>query len=68
MVRKSGVQSQVQLYQKLKNMLLDADLLNTQHYNVQINGKVCNILTFKPAVNQEPGASGRRYQGITLTG
>ena len=29
---------------------------------------ICNILTFDPAVNQETGASGRRYQGITLTG
>ena len=28
----------------------------------------CNILTFEPAVNQETGVSGRRYQGITLTG
>ena len=28
---------------------------------------VCKILTFDPAVNQETGASGRRYQGITLT-
>ena len=27
----------------------------------------CNILTFDPAVNQETGASGRRYQDITLT-
>ena len=29
---------------------------------------MCNILTFDPAVNLETGASGRRYQGITLTG
>ena len=27
----------------------------------------CNILTHDPAVNQETGASGRRYWGITLT-
>ena len=27
----------------------------------------CNILTFDPAVNQGTGASGRRYQGITMT-
>ena len=26
-----------------------------------------NILTFDPAINQGTGASGRRYQGITLT-
>ena len=30
-------------------------------------GIYCNILTFDAAVNQETGASGRRYQGITLT-
>ena len=27
----------------------------------------CNILTFDPAINRGTGASGRRYQGITLT-
>ena len=27
----------------------------------------CNILALDPAVNQETGASGRRYRGITLT-
>ena len=29
---------------------------------------ICNILSFNPAVNQETGASGQRYQGVTLTG
>ena len=29
--------------------------------------KKCYILTFDPAVNRETGASGRRYQDITLT-
>ena len=28
---------------------------------------MCNILTFDPAVNQETGASSRRYQSITLS-
>ena len=27
----------------------------------------CNILALDPAVNQETGASGLRYRGITLT-
>ena len=27
----------------------------------------CNILTFDPAINRETGASGQRYQDITLT-
>ena len=27
----------------------------------------CKILIFDPAVNRETGASGRRYQDITLT-
>ena len=31
------------------------------------NSSSCNILAFDPAVNRETGASGRRYQGITLT-
>ena len=40
MVRKTVVQSQVESYQKLKKMILDAALLNTQHYMVRIKGKV----------------------------
>ena len=34
------VQSQVESYQKLKKMVFDASLLNTQHYKVRIKGKV----------------------------
>ena len=34
------LQSQVELYQTLKKMVLDAALLNTQHYKVKIKGKV----------------------------
>ena len=37
MVRKTGIQSQVESYQKL---VLNATLLNTQYYNVRIKGKV----------------------------
>ena len=40
MVRKIGVQSQVESYQRLKKMVLDAALLNTQYYKVRIKGKV----------------------------
>ena len=40
MVWETGVQSQVELYQKLKKMVLDVTLLNTQHYKVGIKGKV----------------------------
>ena len=40
MVRETGVQSQFESYQKLKKMVLDAALLNTQHYKVRIKGKV----------------------------
>ena len=32
--------SQVELYQRLKKMVLDAALLYTQHYKVRIKGKV----------------------------
>ena len=33
-----------------------------------LNSIECHILNFDPAVNRETGASGRRYQDITLTG
>ena len=32
--------SQVESYQRLKKMVLDATLLNTQHYKVRIKDKV----------------------------
>ena len=42
MVWETWVQSQVESYQRLKKkkMLLDASLLKTQHYKVQIKGKM----------------------------
>ena len=40
MLQQTGVQSQVESYQRLKKMVLDGALLNTQHYEVQIKGKV----------------------------
>ena len=40
MVRETGVQSQVESYQRLTKMLLDADLLNTQQYKLRIECKV----------------------------
>ena len=40
MARQTGVQSQVASYQRLKKMVLDAALLNTQSYKVRIKGKV----------------------------
>ena len=36
-------------------------------FNICILSFWCNILALHPAVNQETGASGRRYRGITLT-
>ena len=39
-VRETGVQSQVESYQRLKKMVLDATLLNTQHFKERIKGKV----------------------------
>ena len=36
MVWETGVQSQVDSYQRLKKMVLDATLLNTQHNKVKI--------------------------------
>ena len=40
MARETWVQSQVESYHRLKKMVLDASLLNTQHYKVWIKGKV----------------------------
>ena len=40
MARESGVQSQVESYQRLKKMVLDTSLLNTQQYKVRVKGKV----------------------------
>ena len=40
MVHEAGVQSQVESYQRLKKMILDAALLNTQYYKVRIKGKL----------------------------
>ena len=39
MAQETGVQSQVESYQKLRKMVLDASLLNTQHYKVHIKNK-----------------------------
>ena len=40
MVRETGVQSQVEAYQRLQKMLLDVNLLNIQHYKARVYGKV----------------------------
>ena len=39
-VRKTEVQSLVESCQRLKNMIFDAALLNTQHYKVRIKDKI----------------------------
>ena len=40
MARETWVQSQVESYQWLQKMVLDASLLNTQQYKVGIKGKL----------------------------
>ena len=40
MARETWVQAQVKSYQRLKKMVLDASLLNTQQYKVGIKSKV----------------------------
>ena len=40
MAAKAWVQSQVESYQRLKKIVLDATLLNTQHFKVRIKDKV----------------------------
>ena len=40
MIWETGVHSQVDSYQKLKKIALNAGLLSTQYYKVRIKGKV----------------------------
>ena len=40
MGRQTGVQSQVESYQRLKKMVLDTSLLNSQDYKVRFKSKV----------------------------
>ena len=40
MARETWVQSQVESSQKLQNLVINATLLNTQHYTVRIKVKV----------------------------
>ena len=40
MAQETWVESQVESYQRLKKMVLDASLIYTQHYKVGIKGKV----------------------------
>ena len=40
MVWETGIQSQVESHQNIPKMVIDAALLNTQHYKVRIKGKV----------------------------
>ena len=40
MVRETGIQSQVESYQKTQKIVLDTTLLSTQNYKVRIKGKV----------------------------
>ena len=40
MARETSVQSQVESYQRLKKMVLDISLLNTQYYKVRIKRQV----------------------------
>ena len=40
MAEETRVQSMIKSYQRLKKMVLDAALLKTQYYKVQIKGKV----------------------------
>ena len=44
------VQSYVESYRKLKKMVLDADLLSTQHYKVTIKDKVEQSLEWSGAL------------------
>ena len=54
MVQETRVQSQVELYQRLKKMVLDTTLLNTQHYSVRIKGKVEQSMECSSALSYMP--------------
>ena len=43
MVLETTVQSQVESYQRLKKIVLDTSLLNTQHYKLRIKSKRNNL-------------------------
>ena len=40
MAQETGILSQVESYQRLKKVVLDTSLVNTQHYKVRFKGKV----------------------------
>ena len=52
MIRETSFRSQVESYQRLKKMVLDADaaLFNTQHYKVRIKGKVVHSREWSSAL------------------
>ena len=52
MAQGTGVQSQVESYQRLRKMGLDTSLLNTQHFKIKIKGKVKRNLDYgQPTYN-----------------
>ena len=66
MAQETWVQSQVESYQKLKKMVLDASLLNTQHYKVRIKGKV-ELFREGVAPSPTPWCSSYRKGSLRVT-
>ena len=58
MVQETRVQFQVKSYQRLKKMVLDASLLNTQYYKVWIKGKVEHAPLYHGVAANEKSAFG----------
>ena len=56
--QETGAQSQVESYQRLKKMVHDTSLLNTQPYKVCIKGKVEQSMESNSVVAIEKGAFG----------
>ena len=50
MIWETEVQSQVELYQRLKKMVLDAALLSAQHYKARIKGNVLQSWAWSSAI------------------
>ena len=66
-LQETGVQSQVESYQKLKKTALDTSLLNTQHYIVWIKGKWNNLGKNVAAIKKgDFGLPGRLWSAYVI--
>ena len=67
MIQQTGVQSQVESYQRPKKMVLDAALFNTQHYKVRVKGKVEQSREWSSAISYTTEKGAFRLTSTTVT-